>query len=151
MNDEIFSMLKESPHAMLAGAVIYLILANRRIELRLDDLTRHFQLPPTPKRKFFRAGASILVGAFFLVATSGCAVVSNKVRSEEPGTNGIVTKVTSSRVYTFWDASAVLGKLRVSNGKTHSIGAEGLDEKSASTNALALVHELTALVTALTK
>lgn len=144
--NELTDLVAAAPQAGMAGATVYLLLSVRRIEARLETLANHCGAP-TGKKCRFKVG-TLLALAVALIFLSGCAVVSNSVKTTEAdGTQ----RETNSRVFTFWDSTQTLDKLRLSNGKTHSIGAEGITETSASTNALALVERLTDLVKALPK
>lgn len=74
------------------------------------------------KLLIFGLGASLLIG---------CAHSNQTITSQEMSTNGtILTSTTKSRVGTVFQSSQTIEKVRASNGKTQSIGASGMDQKS---------------------
>lgn len=78
-----------------------------------------------------------------LLLTAGCAYNRPSIRTESRGTNGIVTvSETSARTFAVWPATSTVERQKLSNGKTHSIGTDGLDQQGGGTN---LVEALKAL------
>jgi len=63
----------------------------------------------------------------------------------EMDTNG-VTRTTLTRVVTWGDTKQAFEKLRVSHGKTMSVGATGLEQETATTNAVAVLESLSKLL-----
>ena len=72
----------------------------------------------------FSLGAALL---------TGCNTVS--VTSRDTGTNGVSREVTIS-VRTRGDAKQAVESLRATNGKTLSIGAQGMEQESTTANIL---------------
>ena len=81
---------------------------------------------------------------------AGCARMTQRLTTTVVQPDGQTeTKTTRTTAWAFWDAKNSLDKLRVSNGKTHSIGLAGQEQESNSTNfsanlnaAAALIHSL---------
>lgn len=66
---------------------------------------------------------------------TGCASVTQTLTTTTTHPDGTVEeKQTRSRAWAIWDARNTVEKIRVSNGKTHSIGVAGLDSEASSTN-----------------
>jgi len=59
---------------------------------------------------------------------TGCAVVRQTLETKE----GKKVQMTKSTAFTLWQSAQVVEKLRVSNGKTHSIGISGMDQDVAA-------------------
>jgi len=77
------------------------------------------------------------------VLFSGCAFNKPLVITEERGTNGIVTiKRTSSITFALWPATSLLERQKLGNGRTQSIGTDGLEQQGGGTN---MVEALKAL------
>jgi len=84
---------------------------------------------------------------FVLLLTAGCASVTQTLTTQTVTTNGVIeTKTTKSRIAAFWDAKNTIDKLRVSNGKTHSIGIAEAGNESSSTNITYTIDALTRLL-----
>lgn len=78
-----------------------------------------------------------------LLLTVGCAYNRPVLRTESRGTNGTVTlSETSVRTFALWPATTTVERQRVSNGKTQSVGTEGIEQSGGGTN---LVEALKAL------
>jgi len=74
---------------------------------------------------------------------TGCASINQTLDSELRHPDGTVEiKRTQSRATAFWDAKQTLEKLKVSNGKTHSVGLTGVDNESSGTNAVNLIEAI---------
>jgi ABC-type Zn uptake system ZnuABC Zn-binding protein ZnuA len=74
-----------------------------------------------------------LVVALVVAACAGCASVSQSMTERSVDTNGVVTlRETRSNVRAIGDAKNSVEKIRVSHGKTQSIGVSG-SEQEAST------------------
>lgn len=91
---------------------------------------------PVPRSAFRVSAAALLLIAW--LSSSGCARMSQTLSTTLTHTNGTV-EIRSSKAagWAFWDAKQTLEKLRVSNGKTHSIGLTGAEQETSSTNAAA--------------
>jgi hypothetical protein len=82
-----------------------------------------------------------------LLALTGCARMTQTLSTTTHYTNGIVEIRTSKATgWALWDAKQTLEKLRVSNGKTHSIGLTGVEQEASSTNAAATLDAVTRLL-----
>ena len=69
------------------------------------------------------------------VALTGCDTIYQRVSTQRTLADGTVEIQTSeSRVSAKLDAKGTIEKLRVSNGKTQSIGIAGLEQEATSTN-----------------
>jgi hypothetical protein len=85
--------------------------------------------------------------AFLLV---GCAFTTQSIRTEATGTNGIKeVRTTQSRAVAWGDARQVIEKLKLTNGKTQSVGISGLESESTTTNIASNLKALTDLLQAL--
>ena len=79
--------------------------------------------------------------------SSGCARLTQTLSTTTVLTNGVVeTRVSKATGWTLLDSKNSLDKLRVSNGKTHSIGLSGMDQESSSTNTAATLDAVTRLL-----
>lgn len=92
----------------------------------------------------------IVTGALSaLVLLSGCAFNKPLVLTQETSTNGIVTiKRTSSVTFALWPATSLLERQKLGNGRTQSIGTDGLEQQGGGTN---IVEALKALDSILSK
>lgn len=90
----------------------------------------------------------VVLGAVLAVLlTAGCAYHRPQMRTEERGTNGTVRIVeTSSPGWALWPATQDLSKERLSNGRTQSIGVEGLNQDGGSTNVADTIRALSGLM-----
>ena len=78
-----------------------------------------------------------------LLTLCGCAFNKPFVLTQETSTNGVVTlKRTSSVTFALWPATSLLERQKLGNGKTQSIGTDGLEQSGGGTN---LVEALKAL------
>lgn len=78
---------------------------------------------------------------------AGCARMTQTLSSSTVTTNGVVeAKTTKVTAWAVWDAKNTIDKLRVSNGKTHSIGLSDQEQVSHSTNVAATLDALTRLL-----
>lgn len=105
---------------------------------------------PRPHDCAFRRLQRVLVcfiGGVGAWSFFGCARMTQTLTTKITQTNGVVEE-RSSKVsgMAFWDAKQTLEKLRVSNGKTHSIGLTGAEQESATTNMAASLDALTRLL-----
>ena len=88
-----------------------------------------------------------LLLAFLL---TGCAYTVQQVKTTSVSTNGIPeTRLTKSTAVAFGDARQVLEKLKVSNGKTQSIGIDSTESSATSTNVATNLQAITDLLKAL--
>jgi hypothetical protein len=87
--------------------------------------------------------------AFFLLplALAGCATNHATVRTEERSTNGTVV-IRTSEVITraSWPATSELTRQKVSNGKTQSIGTDGLSQEGGGTNVVDALRSLDSIL-----
>lgn len=74
---------------------------------------------------------------------SGCAVIRQRV--ETTSTNG-VAQVTTSTAYCLGSAGSTVKAIRLSNGRTQTIGIEGLTTETSGTNAVAALREINLLI-----
>lgn len=61
---------------------------------------------------------------------TGCATINQTAESTGTGTNEV--RKTTLTVRTLGDAKQVVERLQASNGKTHSLGAKGVEQESTS-------------------
>lgn len=61
---------------------------------------------------------------------TGCSTISQTAESTGGGTNEV--RRTTLTVRTLGDAKQVVERLQASNGKTHSLGAKGVEQESTS-------------------
>ena len=81
---------------------------------------------------------------------TGCAYTTQRITTESRGTNGIVEiRTTKNRALAWGDAKQVLDKLKLSNGKTQSVGVSGIDESASTTNIAGNLQAVTQLLNAL--
>lgn len=73
-----------------------------------------------------------------VAALCGCSHLKENITSEVVGADGKVTERKTTRVSAteFFDSKQSIEKLRLSNGKTHSIGMSGFDGEASGTNAV---------------
>jgi hypothetical protein len=91
----------------------------------------------------------LTIGLMALMLVSGCARIKQTIRTTSTDTNGVVeTRETTSQLSTLFDSKQSVEKLRLSNGKTQSIGVTGVDQESSATN---LVHIIDAVISAAIK
>lgn len=91
----------------------------------------------------------VLVAVLFVLATAGCAYRRPQMETEERGTNGTVRIVrTSSPTWALWPATQELNRERLSNGKTQSIGSEGVTQETGATNVAETFDAATRLIRA---
>jgi hypothetical protein len=84
------------------------------------------------------------------MALTGCAYTIQKVSTTGTTTNGVVeVRTTSSKAVAWGDARQVLEKLKVSNGKTQSIGLDANESSTSTTNIAANLQALTELLRAI--
>lgn len=77
-----------------------------------------------------------------VIALCGCSRIHQHLTSTVWHVNGdIEKKETCCKAYVSGDTKEALEKLRVSNGKTHSIGLSGLQNESSLDNTAAIVHD----------
>lgn len=83
--------------------------------------------------------AALLVG--------GCAWNRPSLRTEERTTNGVV-RVQETRITSFalWPATAELAKQKASNGKTQTVGTEGLAQEGGGTNLVEGLKQVRGLI-----
>lgn len=85
-------------------------------------------------------GICAIILAMFAI---GCAYNRPTIRTETRSTNGVVTvSETSARTFAVWPATSTVERQKLSNGKTQSIGTDGLEQQGGGTN---LVEALRAL------
>lgn len=79
----------------------------------------------------------------------GCARLTQTLSTTTVLTNGVVeTRLSKATGWALFDSKNSLEKLRVSNGKTHSIGLSGMEQEASSTNAAATLDAVTRLLQA---
>lgn len=99
---------------------------------------------------FFAAAAVALFALAVIMALTGCAYTIQKVHTEAAGTNGVLeVRSTTSKAVAWGDARQVLEKLKVSNGKTQSIGLDAAESSTSTTNIGANLQALTELLRAM--
>ena len=137
----------------MAVAIVWLHFRLKKLEEIQMRMATAFGVHLPSHKKNINGTMLALAGLCFMSAMLiGCAGVSVATKTTETGTNGVVTARTSTaRSFTIWDATTSVGKLKVGNGKTQSIGASDVNETSTSTNAANMLHELTGLVNSLPK
>jgi hypothetical protein len=92
----------------------------------------------------------LLLLAVLAYSVAGCAVNRQSLRSELHHPDGIVeTQTTKSTTLAFWDAKDCIQKLRLSNGKTQTIGLTGVDSEATATNVVATLEKLVDLAKSL--
>jgi len=85
----------------------------------------------------------LILVAVSLLLVSGCAYNRPTIRTETKSTNGTVTiSETSARTFAVWPATSTVERQKLSNGKTQSIGTDGLEQQGGGTN---LVEALKAI------
>lgn len=85
--------------------------------------------------------------ALIAAALAGCASINQTVRTEIRQTNGIVeVRETHSKVIALWDSNQTIDKLKVTNGKTQTIGVDGIDGNASSTNIVAGLEAMARIV-----
>ena len=103
---------------------------------------KSFPATPPPKRS-----QGLLALAALLLILSGCARMSQTLTTTTTATNGAV-EIRESRVVGFalFDSKNTFDALRVSNGKTHSIGLKGVDQEATSTNAVEALRAIDSIL-----
>jgi hypothetical protein len=104
-------------------------------------------------KRFFREcpfGIQAVMCALFasLVAcVVGCTTARQTVHEERRETNGVVTvRDASATARVLGDAEQALAKLRLSVGKTLSIGLEGVDQSASSSNTVQALEKLDSIL-----
>lgn len=76
-----------------------------------------------------------------LALACGCDTITQRLTTQRTLADGTVEiQSTYSKVSAKWDAKQTVERLRVSNGKTQSVGVSGLDQEATSTNATHLIE-----------
>lgn len=89
-------------------------------------------------------GAALIVLGLLL---SGCARLTQTLSTTITTTNGVLeTRTSKATGWALFDSKNSLEKLRVSNGKTHSIGLSGMEQEASTTNATATLDAVTRLL-----
>lgn len=68
--------------------------------------------------------------ALFVLSLTGCSTIQQSAVTQGAGTN--LVRQTTLSVRTLGDAKQLVAQLRASNGQTHSLGAQGIDQQSTS-------------------
>ena len=92
------------------------------------------------------------VAAFLVLLFAGCAVNRPQFAEREfDPLTGLIVKERTLTVPTvsLWPASVTMDKQRISLGKTFSVGTEGAELETSSTNAAATLRELRLLIESL--
>lgn len=83
-------------------------------------------------------GILFLIIGLLVMACTGCGI-TGYAKVQQKATTTVVNadgsteeRVTESKVSAMGDAKQVVEKLRASNGKTHSLGTEGVSEETSS-------------------
>lgn len=85
-----------------------------------------------------------------LLGLSGCAYTTQRIATESHGTNGLVEiRTTKNRAMAWGDARQTIEKLKLSNGKTQSVGVSELNESASTTNMASNLQALVQLLQAL--
>ena len=91
-----------------------------------------------------------IILTLIVCAMSGCAYTTQRISTESHGTNGLVElRTTKNRAYAWGDARQVIEKLKLSNGKTQSVGISSVDESASTTNIASNLNALVQLLNAL--
>ena len=103
---------------------------------------KSFPSSPPPKRS-----QGLLALAALLLSFCGCARMSQTLTTTTTATNGAV-EIRESRVtgFALFDSKNTFDALRVSNGKTHSIGLKGVDQEATSTNAVEALRAIDSIL-----
>lgn len=93
-------------------------------------------------RKYSRAGVLLA-----LLMATGCASVTQTLSTQLKHPDGTVeTRETKNSILAWWDAKNEMERLRVSSGKTHSIGITAFEQEATSTNIVLSVQALSAII-----
>jgi hypothetical protein len=85
-----------------------------------------------------------------VLVLAGCALNRQNLHSELHHPDGTVeTQDTKSSTLAFWDAKDCIQKLRLSNGKTQTIGLTGVDSEATATNVVSTLQKLIDLANSL--
>lgn len=137
---ELIKHLPDGAAAVLAAMALFRI---GKLEARVDDIIQH--LGVTPKKKPSRVVRTLpfaVVAIAFSLLVMGCANVSQTVREETTGTNGVVIiRETTARAAVIGDAKNTVDRLKVTNGKTQAIGYSA-EQSSSSSNLVELLYFL---------
>jgi hypothetical protein len=78
---------------------------------------------------------------------AGCAWNRPTLRTEERGTNGMV-RIQETRITSFalWPATSELAHQKASNGRTQTIGTDGLAQEGGGTNLVEGLKEVRGLI-----
>lgn len=136
MDPEFVKLLERSG----AVAAVFIIFHYRmaRMEKTIEALPCATP-KPMAKTRHKLAMRCLLVFAFLAVLMSGCARFA--VDMEEIGADGMERK-TKSRVVVWGDAKQTMEQMKLSHGKTQSIGAGGIEQAASATNAVAALDSL---------
>lgn len=110
--------------------------------------SRHLSSTTPPRGLNHRA--YLTTAGVALLLLNGCARLSQSVTTTVTTTNGTIeTRESKATGWAFLDAKQSFEKLRVSNGKTQSIGLAGAEQETSTTNAAATLDALTRLLQSL--
>jgi hypothetical protein len=105
------------------------------------------KLKPPAADKVRCEPAVVLFAILVVLLTAGCAYNRPTMRTETRGTNGTVTlSETSARTFALWPATSTVERQKLSNGKTQSIGTDGIDQQGGGTNLVEALRSIDSIL-----
>lgn len=138
--------LADNAPSVVIGALLWYRMG--RMEGHQEMIMRELKIEPLPKRKGGLAGFLCILAAPFLGMGPGCAMNRPYMLTESTSTNGAaVRNISKATTLAIWPATSEVMKQRISNGKTQSIGQEGIVESAQlSTNDSRVISDIRAIL-----
>ena len=136
----------ESASLVMLGFLLWRI---RMMDARLRALTEAVAACPTCRKHLRFPVEPVIAVALALagILLAGCTSVRQEVQTTETATNGTTTtREVKARAVTLFDGRSVVREMRLSGGKTASIGVEGQETEAHGTNAAATLDAVTRLL-----
>lgn len=134
----------ESASLVMLGFLLWRI---RMMDARLRALTEAVAACPTCRKHLRFPVEPVIALALAGLLVAGCTSVRQEVQTTETATNGTTTtREVKARAVTLFDGRSVVREMRLSGGKTASIGVEGQETEAHGTNAAATLDAVTRLL-----
>ena len=134
----------ESLSVVALGFVLWRL---RVMDCRLRALTGAVASCPSCRKHLRFPVEPVVALALAGILLAGCTSVRQEVQTTETATNGTTTtREVKARAVTLFDGRSVVREMRLSGGKTASIGVEGQETEAHGTNAVATLDAVTRLL-----
>ncbi len=139
------------PEGVIGTMVAWLTHRVYTMEARLDAISAAVGAAKSKPSGKATSMLLVIAGVWLACSVAGCASISQTAVAMETGTNGMqIVRETKNRMIATGSAKAIVEKLKVSAGKTSSIGAESMESTSTNDSASTL-DSLTRLLQSLRK